>query len=365
MRWCSASSRRSPPADRARAPPSPARRAADPGRVRVLPAGQPTHPGVGLNKSGLRAREDLYLRCLELDGDYAPAWARLGRCYRLLGKAGDEPEANLSKAESCLRRALELNPQLAPAHNVYAQIETERGRPADGVTRLLQVARPESADPELFAGLVTPVGTAGCSRPRSRPTSGATARPEGPDERAAHVLAHRRLRACARRSDGAARLADSLVLSSMGREGEALSILRARKRRGIPGRQHLLASLRALLEGLPEESLEACEWVLVTLATRRPVLHGAPARPARRTSGPRRVEPGRRSRVPLPPGLARATRGSSSEHLSSPASQRRERPPARGSRVRQCRRSACWVCGVVRDGCAQLAVSDRGAPAAQ
>ncbi len=221
---------------------------------------------VGLNKSGSFAlARDLYLRCLELDGDYAPAWARLGRCYRLLGKAGDEPEANLAKAESSLRRALELNPQLAPAHNVYAQIETERGRPADGVTRLVKLARPECADPEVFAGLVHACRYSGLLE--------------------ASIEAHLRARRLDRKIPTSVRhtywLAgdyeraheeamvppayfDSLVLTSMGHEGEALSILRAREAEGHPEAiQHLLASLRALLEGRPEESLEASEWVLV------------------------------------------------------------------------------------------------------
>ena len=221
--------------------------------------------GVGLNKSGPFAlARDLYLRCLELDGDYAPAWARLGRCYRLLGKAGDEPETNLAKAESALRRALELNPELAPAHSVYAQIETERGRPADGVTRLLQLARPECADPELFAGLVHACRYSGLLE--------------------ASIEAHLRARRLDRRVQTSVRhtywLAgdyeraheeamappayfDSLVLASMGRESEALSILRAREADGQPEAVRLLlASLRALLEEAPEESLEASEWVL-------------------------------------------------------------------------------------------------------
>ena len=33
---------------------------------------------------------DLYRECLDEDPDYAPAWARLGRCYRFLEKFGQE-----------------------------------------------------------------------------------------------------------------------------------------------------------------------------------------------------------------------------------------------------------------------------------
>jgi tetratricopeptide (TPR) repeat protein len=217
---------------------------------------------VGLNKSGSFAlARDLYLRCLELDGDYAPAWARLGRCYRLLGKAGDEPEPNLAKAESCLRRALELNPQLAPAHSVYAQIETERGRPADGVTRLLRLARPDAPIPSSSPGWSTLVGTAAArgldrSPSRARGSIGRSRQACGtPTGSAGDPRAHEAMVPPA--------YFDALVLASMDREGEALSILRAREAEGHPEAiRQLLASLRALLEGRPEESLEASEWVL-------------------------------------------------------------------------------------------------------
>ena len=35
---------------------------------------------------GMAGARDLYQRCLELDPRFAPAWARLGRCYRVIGK---------------------------------------------------------------------------------------------------------------------------------------------------------------------------------------------------------------------------------------------------------------------------------------
>src|SRR6185295_7454559 len=51
------------------------------------------------------AARDLYLRCLEYDPRFAPAWARLGRCYRLLGKYGDpsQAEVNLARGEDALK----------------------------------------------------------------------------------------------------------------------------------------------------------------------------------------------------------------------------------------------------------------------
>lgn len=109
--------------------------------------------GLGSSERFALAR-DLYLRCLEDDPRYAPAWARLGRCYQLLSKAGENPEENVAKAESTLKRALELNPTLALGHKLYAQVETDMGHAADAVIRLLRHSHPETADPDLFAGLV-------------------------------------------------------------------------------------------------------------------------------------------------------------------------------------------------------------------
>ena len=99
---------------------------------------------------------DLYLRCVDLDPRFAPAWARLGRCARLLGKFGDPAKMpdNRAFAEHALRRALDINPELSLAHNLYAQIEVESGRPQQAMARLLGRVRTAGADPELFAGLV-------------------------------------------------------------------------------------------------------------------------------------------------------------------------------------------------------------------
>jgi len=98
---------------------------------------------------------DLYLQCVAEDPQYAPAWARLGRIYRVLAKYGraDEDE-NLKRAQSAFTRALEINPDLSLAHNLYAYLEVDLGRARDAMLRLVNRARQRSGDPELFAGLV-------------------------------------------------------------------------------------------------------------------------------------------------------------------------------------------------------------------
>ena len=99
---------------------------------------------------------DLYLRSVSLDPKFAPAWARLGRCYRLLAKFGDPAagSANAALAEDALKRALALSPDLALAHHFYTYIEVEAGRSREAMVRLLERARSHPSEPELFAGLV-------------------------------------------------------------------------------------------------------------------------------------------------------------------------------------------------------------------
>lgn len=103
------------------------------------------------------AARDLYRAALEEDPRYAPAWARLGRCYRLIGKyasSAQEAQENQELAEAAFRRALELNPDLPLAHNLYAQLEVESGRAVEAMVRLLQLASASGGDAEIFAGLV-------------------------------------------------------------------------------------------------------------------------------------------------------------------------------------------------------------------
>lgn len=98
---------------------------------------------------------DLYRQCLAEDPQYAPAWARLGRVYRLLalyGGAGSEE--NRARARESLARALELNPELSVAHNVYTNLEVETGGAPAAMRRLLGRIRERTDDPDLFAGLV-------------------------------------------------------------------------------------------------------------------------------------------------------------------------------------------------------------------
>lgn len=104
---------------------------------------------------GLPRARDLYERCLGLDPDFAPAWANLGRCHRVIGKYLDGTPDSAARAEQAFRRALEINPRLTVAHKLYAYLEADTGHAARAVERLLGEAHRHGNDPELFAGLVT------------------------------------------------------------------------------------------------------------------------------------------------------------------------------------------------------------------
>jgi eukaryotic-like serine/threonine-protein kinase len=99
---------------------------------------------------------EMYRSALAEDPDYAPAWARLGRVYRLMAKYGNEDiDGYLEKAEHAFQRALAINPDLSIAHNLYTNFEVEsRGRAKEAMARLLGRAQSQTAEPELFAGLV-------------------------------------------------------------------------------------------------------------------------------------------------------------------------------------------------------------------
>ena len=101
---------------------------------------------------------DLFVECVAEDPHYAPAWARLGRCYRLTAKfrsqSVEEMRENLKRADVAFRTAFEINPDLPLAHHLYTPLETDLGRAEEALLRLVRRARQRRADAELYAGLV-------------------------------------------------------------------------------------------------------------------------------------------------------------------------------------------------------------------
>ena len=104
---------------------------------------------------GWSVARDLYRQALDEDSRYAPAWARLARTYLLLGKYGGETEKHYDLAESAVKHALELNPDLPIAHHAYAHIAVAKGRSLEAMVRLLDRVGRGTNDPLVFAALVT------------------------------------------------------------------------------------------------------------------------------------------------------------------------------------------------------------------
>jgi TolB-like protein len=100
-----------------------------------------------------RARE-LFMEAVEMDPSFAPAWAALGRAHRVWGKYFEDREASNALAEAAFAKALALSPDLPLAHRYLTHFESESGRAAEAIVRLLKHAATNRHDAQLFAGLV-------------------------------------------------------------------------------------------------------------------------------------------------------------------------------------------------------------------
>jgi len=200
-------------------------------------------------------------KCVEVDPHYAPAWARLGRAIWLIDKYSSGSKERQAEADRAMRRALELNPDLPLAHNLYALIQTEQGHAQDAMIRLLKRLRTNTNDPNLFAALTHACRYCGLFE--------------------ASLAAHRRAREFDPNihttvtqtyffsgdyqksfdtSADAFGFGSAVALAMLGRVPEAIALLR-QKEKEIDwhlGRLHLI-SLRACLEGNREETVRAAD----------------------------------------------------------------------------------------------------------
>jgi TolB-like protein len=110
--------------------------------------------GLARTYDALPEARGLYEQCLALDPSFAPAWAHLGRCHRVIGKYVDPSPDSNRRAEEAFVKAIALNPRLSVAHKFYANLEADTGRAREAIVRLLSEASRHGNDPELFAGLV-------------------------------------------------------------------------------------------------------------------------------------------------------------------------------------------------------------------
>ena len=206
---------------------------------------------------------DLYRACLDEDPDYAPAWARLGRCYRFLGKFGQEGPDRLELAKWAFRRAFALSPDLPLAHNLYTQIEADSGHAQEAMVRVLGQAGRHPNDPELFGGLVQACRYCGLLEESISAHHHARRLDPGIVTSVAHTffLLGDYPRTLAWYPPGTLFYLDLAVLAVSGREAEAAGLL---ARRSSPGGQFpaMLESLRFSLQGDHARSLEIARQAL-------------------------------------------------------------------------------------------------------
>jgi serine/threonine protein kinase/tetratricopeptide (TPR) repeat protein len=207
---------------------------------------------------------DLYEQALQEDPRYAPAWAKLGRLHRLIGKLGGGSSQDLERADGALQRALELNPDLPLAHNLTAQMDIDRGRARDAMVRLLQQARRRSTDAELFAGLVHACRYCGLLGPSVR--ADARARRLDPSVKTSviHTLwmlgEHDRVLA----STVEAPVVVAFSLVALGRTSDALTFLEEKEKK-VPAKiREIIGALRALLEGRTAEAKGAIQAIIAS-----------------------------------------------------------------------------------------------------
>jgi DNA-binding winged helix-turn-helix (wHTH) protein/tetratricopeptide (TPR) repeat protein len=207
---------------------------------------------------------DLYVCAVEDDPRYAPAWARLGRMYHVMGKYLDTGAAdNFERAEVAFARALELNPDLPNAHKLYAQLEVDRGRAHNAMERLL--ARARAADSEICAGLVSACRYCGlldasvaahararALEPRIRTSVGHT-----------HFLRRDYVHVAAEKFESAPYIA-AVSLAAIGRRDEAVAELRELEQKVRTRLREFMIAARTLLEGNRMESIAAVRRLLAS-----------------------------------------------------------------------------------------------------
>ena len=213
--------------------------------------------------SMLQVAGDMYQSAVDEDPGFAPAWAKLGRVHRVLAKYGVEGrDEHFRKADESFRRALEINPDLSIAHNLYTNFEIESlGRAKEAVARLLGRTRAQAADPELFAGLV--VACRFCGLLDASLAADRHARRLDPAIRTSVAYTHfmRGDWERAVNADGDdPRWITNWSLPMLGRTAEAIASYRANEQRPLPPMVHLwLRASRQLLEGDRDEALASID----------------------------------------------------------------------------------------------------------
>jgi serine/threonine protein kinase/tetratricopeptide (TPR) repeat protein len=217
---------------------------------------------IGHDHTMLPVAGELYRSALDEDPQYAPAWAKLGRIYRVLAKyGGSDATENMKRANEAFQRALTLNPDLSVAHNLYTNFEVESlGRAKEAMARLLRRASSQS-DPEIFTGLV--IACRFCGLLDASLAADRQARRLDPAARTSVMYTHFMLgdweRALASDTDDL-RWMTHWTLPLLGRPQEAIAGYREMEARPLPGlTRDLMRVSRGVLEGKREEALSVVQ----------------------------------------------------------------------------------------------------------
>lgn len=211
------------------------------------------------------AVRDLYRQCVEDDPLFAPAWARLGRTYRVLALYGQGPVDELQRlARDAFVRAFEIHPDLPLAHNLFTHLEVELGGATEAMLRLLDRARLGSGDAELFAGLVHACRYAGLLE--AAVAAHAQAWRLDPQIRTGIAHAYWSMgeyeKAIAADLERPA-LVTGLSLISLGRDADAIAQFKAMERLDLSEPMaSYMTTTRATLEGKRAEAIAAAERML-------------------------------------------------------------------------------------------------------
>jgi TolB-like protein len=201
----------------------------------------------------------LYEQCVEEDPRFAPAWARLGRIFRVSAKYGlaPDPQRSYVEADAAFKRALDLNPDLSIAHSYYAAYEVDTGHAERAITRLVTRAAARRGDADLRIGLVQACRFAGLLDASASAHAQARRLDPGIPSSVLHTWwamgEYSRVLDQSERSPGPV---NGLLLAALGRTREAIEVLAGEERRFANRFMSTFARmLRLALEGEVEPAL--------------------------------------------------------------------------------------------------------------
>ena len=203
----------------------------------------------------IRAARDLFWFCIANDPQFAPAWAWLGRTFRLLDKFNGEPSVP-DLAEAAFQRAFVIDPDLACAHHFYTHLQVDLGRASEAMVRLAGRLTRRGEDPGTLAGLVQVLRCCGLLED----SIGAHERAIALDPTVKTSVAHTHFlrgefsQVFETYNSGAGYYLDAAAWAALGAVDRAVDLLRTRLSRSQPGPS--MSSLMTLLLAVLEDRVK-------------------------------------------------------------------------------------------------------------